>query len=151
MIRSSPCTSTSCWSSGENSTWSPTLTCRTLAPTARASPHTSRLATWAVAGMRMPPVERRSPSSLRRATRIRSCSILIGSPPFFPAEEAASGTSSTLPGGRSAVLEQAQHQEGQRPGDEPAADDEEGARSAVEAAAAGEHGGQQHREPQREG
>src|SRR5689334_22810035 len=82
MIRSSPCTSTSCWSSGEKSTWSPTFTWRTLEPTPRASPHTSRLATCAVAGMRMPPVERRSPSSLRSATRMRSCSILIGS---FPA------------------------------------------------------------------
>src|SRR3954452_1176056 len=82
MIRSSPCTSTSCWSSGENSTWSPTFTWRTLEPIPRASPHTSRLATCAVAGIRMPPVERRSPSSLRSATRMRSCSILIGS---FPA------------------------------------------------------------------
>src|SRR3954454_81467 len=79
MISSSPWTSTSCWSSGEKSTWSPTFTCRTLAPTPRASPQTSRLATCAVAGIRIPPVERRSPSSLRRATRIRSCSILIGS------------------------------------------------------------------------
>src|SRR3954471_9959841 len=81
MIRSSPCTSTSCWSSGENSTWSPTFTCRTLPPTPRASPQTSRLATCAVAGIRMPPVDRRSPSSLRSATRMRSCSILIGSLP----------------------------------------------------------------------
>src|SRR4051794_675535 len=92
MIRSSPCTSTSCWSSGEKSTWSPTLTWRTPEPTPRASPHTSRLATCAVAGMRMPPVERRSPSSLRSATRMRSCSILIGS---FPA---LSDTPITLPG-----------------------------------------------------
>src|SRR3954470_9126021 len=93
MIRSSPCTSTSCWSSGENSTWSPTFTWRTLEPIPRASPHTSRLATCAVAGIRMPPVERRSPSSLRSATRMRSCSILIGS---FPAE---SGTAFTVPTG----------------------------------------------------
>src|SRR3954465_723895 len=90
MIRSSPCTSTSCWSSGEKSTWSPTFTCRTLEPTPRAPPQTSRLATWAVAGMRMPPVERRSPSSLRSATRMRSCSILIGSLP------AVSDTQATL-------------------------------------------------------
>src|SRR3712207_5855867 len=91
MIRSSPWTSTSCWSSGENSTWSPTLTWRTLPPTARASPHTSRLATWAVAGIRMPPVDRRSPSSLRRETSSRSCSIWMGR---APAGRAASGTSS---------------------------------------------------------
>src|SRR3954466_6942605 len=81
MIRSSPCTSTSCWSSGEKSPWSPPFTWRTDPPTPRASPQTSRLATWAVAGIRMPPVDRRSPSSLRSATRIRSCSILIGSLP----------------------------------------------------------------------
>src|SRR5215218_10317712 len=94
MIRSSPCTSTSCWSSGENSTWSPTFTCRQLAPTPRASPQISRLATCAVAGIRMPPVERRSPSSLRSATRIRSCSILIGSPLLRGASTATfSGTS----------------------------------------------------------
>src|SRR4029453_9535936 len=94
MIRSSPCTSTSCWSSGENSTWSPTFTCRTLGPTPFASPHTSRLATCAVAGIRMPPLERRSPSSLRRVTRRRSCSILIGSPlPLGVAEAMFSGTS----------------------------------------------------------
>src|SRR4029453_8452074 len=57
----------------------------------RASPQTSRLATWAVAGIRVPPLERRSPSSLRRATRRRSCSILIGSLPT--AEAMFSGTS----------------------------------------------------------
>src|SRR5688572_14758383 len=92
MIRSSPCTSTSCWSSGEKSTWSPTFTCRQLAPTPRASPQTSRLATCAVAAIRMPPLERRSPSSLRSATSTRSCSILIGG---LPAAEAMfSGTSS---------------------------------------------------------
>ena len=40
MIRSSPCTSTSCWSSGEKSTWSPTLTCRHVgADAARLAPH----------------------------------------------------------------------------------------------------------------
>src|SRR3954447_26939820 len=93
MIRSSPCTSTSLWSSEEKSTWSPTFTWRTLGPTPRASPQTSRLATCAVAGMRMPPVDRRSPSSLRSATRMRSCSILIGS---FPSE---SGTAFTVPTG----------------------------------------------------
>src|SRR3954447_1622439 len=91
MIRSSPCTSTSLWSSEEKSTWSPTFTWRTLGPTPRASPQTSRLATCAVAGMRMPPVDRRSPSSLRSATRTRSCSIMIGS---FPG---VSGTPITLP------------------------------------------------------
>src|SRR5688572_26265362 len=42
--------------------------------------------------MRMPPVDRRSPSSLRSATRIRSCSILIGSLPVAAA--VSSGTSS---------------------------------------------------------
>src|SRR3954452_12533810 len=98
MIRSSPCTSTSCWSSGEKSTWSPTFTWRTLPPMPRASPHTSRLATWAVAGMRMPPLERRSPSSLRRATRTRSCSILIGS---LPTEGMFSDTSSNATRARS--------------------------------------------------
>jgi hypothetical protein len=34
MTISSPCTSTSCWSSGEKSTWSPTFTWRTFAPDA---------------------------------------------------------------------------------------------------------------------
>src|SRR4051812_24338687 len=92
MIRSSPCTSTSCWSSGEKSTWSPTLICRQFGPTPRASPHTSRLATCAVAGIRMPPLERRSPSSLRSATSRRSWSILIGSPLFPEAEAMFSGT-----------------------------------------------------------
>src|SRR3954453_13863989 len=43
--------------------------------------------------MRMPPVDRRSPSSLRSATRMRSCSILIGS---FPA---VSDTPITVPTG----------------------------------------------------
>src|SRR3712207_3661088 len=97
MISSSPCTSTSCWSSGEKSTWSPTFTWRTLDPTPRASPQTSRLATCAVAGMRMPPVDRRSPSSRRSATRMRSCSILIGS---FPAAEfSGTSTNATRRGG----------------------------------------------------
>src|SRR3954470_14761850 len=41
--------------------------------------------------MRMPPVDLRSPSSLRSATRMRSCSILMGS---FPG---ASATPITVP------------------------------------------------------
>ena len=56
-------------------------------------PH-SRLPIWAVAGMRMPPVDRRSPSLLRSFTRMRSFSILIGSlslPPFR-AHRAGDGT-----------------------------------------------------------
>ena len=45
----------------------------------------------------VPPLDRRSPSSLRSATRMRSCSILIGS---FPA---VSGTPFTLRGALPAV------------------------------------------------
>src|SRR4051812_35285386 len=100
MIRSSPCTSTSCWSSGEKSTWSPTAICRTFGPTPRASPHPSRLAPWAVAGIRMPPLDRRSPSSLRRETSSRSCSILIGSPPVMASSPGTSDNATRAPPAR---------------------------------------------------
>src|ERR1019366_2476385 len=49
---SSPLTSTSKHSSGLNRTVSPGRTVRTCGPTAATSAHESRLATWAVAGMR---------------------------------------------------------------------------------------------------
>src|SRR5215813_13091541 len=52
---------------------------RTFAPAAMTSAHTSRFATCAVAGMRMPPELRRSPSSVGIFTSTRSFSILIGS------------------------------------------------------------------------
>ncbi len=43
------------------------------------SPQSSRLATSAVAGIRMPPVDLRSPSPRGSFTSTRSCNILIGS------------------------------------------------------------------------
>ena len=51
---------------------------RTFGPTATTVAHASRLPTWAVAGMRMPPEERRSPSARSIFTRMRSLSILMG-------------------------------------------------------------------------
>src|SRR3954464_8879039 len=57
---------------------------RTCAPTATTSAHTSRFDTWAVAGMRMPARERRSPSLWGICTRTRSFSILMGCLPSAP-------------------------------------------------------------------
>ena len=51
----------------------------TFTPRATTSAHTSRLAIWAVAGMRIPPWVRRSPSLSGMLTSSRSLSILIGS------------------------------------------------------------------------
>src|SRR5215475_5841848 len=99
----SPCTSTSCRSSGLNSTRSPASTARTWLPTASASAHISRVATCAVDGMRMPPVERRSPSSRGTRTRTRSCSILIGSRPS--AETTPADGTPRPPASRSAPAE----------------------------------------------
>ena len=62
-------------SSGSKSTRSPSSTWRTLGPVATTSAQASpRATTEAVAGMRMPPPERRSPS-LSIETRTRSWSI----------------------------------------------------------------------------
>src|SRR4051812_26779918 len=51
---------------------------RTLEPTATTVAQIRRLDTWAVAGMRIPPDERRSPSLVGICTSRRSLSILIG-------------------------------------------------------------------------
>src|SRR3712207_3891067 len=53
---------------------------RTLAPVGTTLAQARRLPTWAVAGMRMPPEERRSPSLDSVFTRMRSFSILMGRP-----------------------------------------------------------------------
>src|SRR6478735_9239545 len=75
----SPATSTSALSSGSNSTLSPTSTARACGPTATTRDQASRRAPMAaVAGMTMPPLERRSPASWSSSTRIRSWSILMG-------------------------------------------------------------------------
>ncbi len=74
----SPCTSTSKRSSGLNRTVSPTLTVRTCGPTATASAHVRRRLIWAVAGIRMPALERRSPSLCEICTITRSKSTEIG-------------------------------------------------------------------------
>ena len=76
---SSPWTSTSNRSSGLNSTLSPTLTERTWGPTATASAQVRRRDTWAVAGIRMPARDRRSPSAWPTWTRTRSASTLMAS------------------------------------------------------------------------
>ena len=75
---SSPCTSTSKRSSGLNSTVSPTLTVRTCGPTATVSAQVRRRVIWAVAGIRMPARERRSPSVGEIWTMTRSKSTEIG-------------------------------------------------------------------------
>src|SRR5689334_22437415 len=76
---SSPWISTSPLSSGSKRTRSPTSIDRACGPTAITSAQARRLPPIAaVAGMRMPPLERRSPASSSSSTRIRSCSILIG-------------------------------------------------------------------------
>jgi len=75
---SSPCTSTSKRSSGLNRTVSPTLTVRTCGPTATASAQVSRRLIWAVAGIRMPARERRSPSVGEICTMTRSKSTVMG-------------------------------------------------------------------------
>src|SRR5665213_1486006 len=74
---SSPCTSTSNRSSGLNRTLSPTLTERTCGPTATVFAHARRRDTWAVAGIRMPARDRRSPSDWPTWTRTRSAHTLI--------------------------------------------------------------------------
>src|SRR3954451_15223585 len=76
----SPCTSTSALSSGSNSTRSSTCTVRACGPAATTRDHTRRReAIAAVAGITMPPAERRSPFSWSTSTRSRSWSILMGS------------------------------------------------------------------------
>src|SRR4051812_21555371 len=76
---SSPWTSTSALSSGSNSTRSPTSTARACGPTATTFDQASRRAPIAaVAGITMPPAERRSPDSRSSSTSSRSRSILIG-------------------------------------------------------------------------
>src|SRR4051812_19784230 len=52
---------------------------RTFGPTATTSAHASRFDICAVAGITMPPADRRSPSAAPNWTRTRSFSILIGS------------------------------------------------------------------------
>src|SRR5687768_3912344 len=75
----SPCTSTSALSSGSNSTRSPTSTARACGPAATTRDQARRLPPIAaVAGMTMPPEDRRSPDSWSSSTRIRSWSILMG-------------------------------------------------------------------------
>src|SRR3954469_12088577 len=72
-------TSTSALSSGSNSTRSPTSTVRTCGPTAATRDQASRRPPIAaVAGITMPPVERRSPASESTETRTRSWSMRIG-------------------------------------------------------------------------
>src|SRR5262245_60340111 len=51
---------------------------RTFGPTATTCAHARRFPIWAVAGMRIPPLLRRSPSD-SIFTRMRSFSILMGS------------------------------------------------------------------------
>ena len=87
---SSPCTSTSKRSSGLNKTVSPTLIVRTWGPTATTSAQVSRRVIWAVAGIRMPARERRSPSVGEVCTMTRSkrtemgcLSSLLASEPVF--------------------------------------------------------------------
>ena len=75
---SSPCTSTSNRSSGLNRTLSPTFTVRTWGPTATASAQVRRRLICAVAGIRMPARERRSPSVGEICTMTRSKSTEIG-------------------------------------------------------------------------
>src|SRR3954471_23107522 len=75
----SPATSTSALSSGSKSTLSPTSTERACGPTATTRDQARRRAPMAaVAGITMPPDDRRSPASLSTSTRIRSWSILMG-------------------------------------------------------------------------
>src|SRR4051794_6068420 len=75
----SPLTSTSARSSGSKRTRSSTCTERTREPMPTTRHHESRLPpSAAFAGMRMPPVEVRSPGSRSRATSTRSCSIRMG-------------------------------------------------------------------------
>ncbi|CAM5434863.1 hypothetical protein SFUMM280S_06484 [Streptomyces fumanus] len=57
----------------------PGSTVRTFCPTATTSAQASRRPTAAVAGIRMPPPERRSPSLVSCRTSTRSCSIRMGS------------------------------------------------------------------------
>jgi len=76
-----PCNSTVPRSSGSKSTESPTSTLRTLGPTATTLAQLSRRPTCAVAGMTMPPLERRSPSSPPSRTSTRSCRSFIGTDP----------------------------------------------------------------------
>src|SRR5215468_7798942 len=79
---------------------------RTLGPTATTSAHASRLDIWAVAGMRMPPDDLRSPSPpVAVLTSTRSLSILMASlsgelrplSSIWGAADAGSGTRTTLP------------------------------------------------------
>ncbi|EKX68548.1 antioxidant, AhpC/TSA family, partial [Streptomyces ipomoeae 91-03] len=73
-----PRTSTSARSSGSKRTRSPVSTVRTFWPTATTSAQARRRPTAAVAGIRMPPPERRSPSAVSCRTSTRSCSIRMG-------------------------------------------------------------------------
>src|ERR1035437_1320820 len=78
MTYSSPCTSTSNRSSGLNNTLSPTLMVRTWGPTATTSAHANRRDTWAVAGIKIPDRDRRSPSACPTCTNTRSASTEMG-------------------------------------------------------------------------
>ena len=75
---SSPWTSTSKRSSGLKSTVSPIFTVRTCGPTATASAQVRRRLIWAVAGMRMPARDLRSPSVGEICTMTRSKSTEMG-------------------------------------------------------------------------
>src|SRR5262245_54658124 len=72
----------------------------TLGPTATTSAQASRLDVWAVAGMRMPPDDRRWPSGPAMRTSTRSLSILMGSfsvaVPSSAVTVTGSGTRTTL-------------------------------------------------------
>src|SRR6266511_1848658 len=68
---------------------------RTLGPTATTSAHARRFDICAVAGIRMPPDDLRSPSAPASFTRTRSLSILIGSFSLFTGP-----TAPTVPSGR---------------------------------------------------
>src|SRR5664280_1732953 len=103
---SSPWTSTSKRSSGLNRTVSPTLTDRTWGPTATATAQVSRRATFAVAGIRIPARERRSPSAWPTWTSTRSASTLMGSlaSPPMPVAGASEIVVATVAGYRSPVV-----------------------------------------------
>ena len=76
---------------------------RTFGPTATTVAHANRLPTWAVAGMRMPPEERRSPSARSSFTRMRSLSILMGWRSFDEFSNVLAGAGAGRAGFASAV------------------------------------------------
>src|SRR4051812_29242534 len=129
----SPLTSTSARSSGSKSTRSSTCTARTSDPTPTTRHQASRLPPIsAVAGIRIPPVDLRSPGSRSSATSTRSWSIRIGV--FSPAADVAAAAAELrlLTWSRSLhhLADQAEHDDD---ADDPSDDLEDvlGARCAV--------------------